>query len=131
MTENLLETIRATVQDFLAPEIRTHGVRLEALAHKIDETKETLVAKIEAVDRALQDTKETLSTRIEAVANSVEETKQTLRGHPHRRSPNTELGESDSPGNGPYQPQRLPPRAHSLARSACFPALEPAPAFPN
>lgn len=79
MTENLLETIRATVQDFLAPEIRTHGVRLEALDHKIDETKETLVAKIEAVDRALQDTKETLSTRIEAVANSVEETKQTLR----------------------------------------------------
>jgi hypothetical protein len=45
MTENLLESIRATVQDFLAPEIRTHSVRLEALDHKIDETKETLIAK--------------------------------------------------------------------------------------
>jgi predicted nucleic acid-binding Zn-ribbon protein len=61
VTDNLLETIPATVQDFLAPEIRTHTVRLEALDHKIDETKETLIAKIDAV------------------ANSVEETKQTLR----------------------------------------------------
>lgn len=68
MTENLIESIRATVQDFLAPEIRTHTVRLEALDHKIDETKETLTARIDAV-----------AGRVESVAGSVEEAKQTLR----------------------------------------------------
>ena len=31
MSENVLETIDATVQDFLAPELKTHGVRLSNL----------------------------------------------------------------------------------------------------
>lgn len=67
MTDNLLETIRATVQDFLAPEIRTHSVRLEALDHKIDESKETLIAKIEAVANSVQESKQTLRADIRTV----------------------------------------------------------------
>ena len=64
MSENVLETIRATVQDFLAPEIRTHGVRLDnidrriddmrsSLEHRIDDSKETLSAEMRALDARL------------------------------------------------------------------------------
>ncbi|MBT9332730.1 hypothetical protein [Paracidobacterium acidisoli] len=90
MTENLLETIRATVQDILAPEIRTHSVRLDAIEHRIEDTKETLRAEIRAVDAKLsgdiravdakvEDTKETLRAEIRAVDAKVEDTKETLR----------------------------------------------------
>jgi division protein CdvB (Snf7/Vps24/ESCRT-III family) len=64
MSENVLETIRATVQDFLAPEIKTHGVRLDnierridemrsSLEHRIDDSKETLRAEMRALDARL------------------------------------------------------------------------------
>jgi hypothetical protein len=64
MSENVLETTRATVQDFLAPEIRTHGVRLDnidrriddmrsRLEHRIDDFKETLRAEMRALDARL------------------------------------------------------------------------------
>jgi len=64
VSENVLETIRATVQDFLAPEIRTHGVRLDnidrrlddmrsSLEHRIDDSKETLRAEMRALDARL------------------------------------------------------------------------------
>jgi len=64
MSENVLETIRATVQDFLAPEIRTHGIRLDnidrrldemrgSLEHRIDDSKETLRAEMRALDARL------------------------------------------------------------------------------
>jgi len=64
VSENVLETIRATVQDFLAPEMRTHGVRLDnidrrlddmrsGLEHRIDDSKETLRAEMRALDARL------------------------------------------------------------------------------
>jgi hypothetical protein len=64
VSENVLETIRATVQDFLSPEIRTHGIRLDnidrrldemrgSLEHRIDDSKETLRAEMRALDARL------------------------------------------------------------------------------
>ena len=86
MTENLLESIRATVQDFLAPEIRTHSVRLEALDHKIDETKETLIAKIDSVDRALEETKQTLRADIRTVEVRIQSLEDLIRQLGHQIS---------------------------------------------
>lgn len=64
MAENVLETVRATVQDFIAPELRTHGVRLDnidrrldelrsSVEHRIDDAKETLRAEMHALDARL------------------------------------------------------------------------------
>jgi hypothetical protein len=64
MSENVLETIRATVQDFLAPEIRTHGIRLDnidrridemrsSLEHRTDDSMESLRAEVRALDARL------------------------------------------------------------------------------
>jgi hypothetical protein len=61
MSDNVLETIRATVQDFLAPELKTHGVRLEglekrqddmrhSLEQRIDDSKDLLRAEMRALD---------------------------------------------------------------------------------
>jgi flagellar capping protein FliD len=78
MSENVLETIRATVQDFLAPEIRTHGIRLDnidrridemrsSLEHRIDDSKETLRAEMRALDARFN----TLDSRFNSLENLV------------------------------------------------------------
>ena len=59
MSENVLETVRATVQDFLAPEMRTHGVRLYNIDRRIDETRSSLEHRID-------DAKETLRAEMRA-----------------------------------------------------------------
>ena len=60
MSDNVLETVRATVQDFLAPEIRTHTVRLDSIEKRLDDTKHSLEQRID-------DTKETLRAEMRAL----------------------------------------------------------------
>ena len=71
MSENVLETVRATVQDFLAPEMRTHGVKLENLDKRLDDTKHSLEQRIDDTRRSLEqrsdDTKEILRAEMRAV----------------------------------------------------------------
>ncbi len=47
MSEDVLESVRAPVQDFLAPELKTHRVRLEGLERRMDDTRHSLGQKIE------------------------------------------------------------------------------------
>ncbi len=76
MSENVLETVRATVQDFLAPEMRTHGVRLDGLEQRLSDTRHSLEQRID-------DTKSSLEHRIDDTKSSlehrIEDTKDTLR----------------------------------------------------
>jgi len=64
MSDNVLESIRTTVQDILAPEIKTHGARLDgidrrmddmkqSLEHRIDDTKDILRAEMRAMEARL------------------------------------------------------------------------------
>ena len=76
MSENVLETVRATVQDFLAPEIRTHGVKLDSLDKRLEDTKKSLEQRID-------DTRKNLELRIEdsksSLQHQITDTKETLR----------------------------------------------------
>ena len=87
MSENVLETVRATVQDFLAPEIRTHGVKLDSLDKRLEDTKKSLEQRIEDSRSSLQlqitDTKSSLQHQIADTKDSLQhqiiDTKETLR----------------------------------------------------
>jgi hypothetical protein len=54
MSDNVLESVRATVQDFLAPELKTHGVKLENLERRLDDTKEVLRAEIQTLEAKME-----------------------------------------------------------------------------
>lgn len=58
MSDNVLETVRATVQDLIAPELKTHGVRLDHIERRIDETKHSL-------EQRNDDTRKSLEHRID------------------------------------------------------------------
>ena len=73
MSENVLETVRATVQDFLAPELRTHGVRLESLDKRVDEVNKNLEHRIE-------DWKETLRAEMRALDARMSTLESLIRG---------------------------------------------------
>ena len=60
MSDNVLETVRATVQDFLAPEIRTHTIRLDSIEKRLDDARHSLEQRID-------DTKETLRAEMRAL----------------------------------------------------------------
>ncbi len=60
VSENVLETVRSTVQDFLAPELKTHGVRLENLERRLDDARHSLEQKID-------DTKDVLRAEIKTL----------------------------------------------------------------
>jgi hypothetical protein len=60
VSENALETVRATVQDFIAPELKTHGVRLEGLERRVDDARHSLEQRID-------DTKDVLRAEIKAL----------------------------------------------------------------
>jgi DNA anti-recombination protein RmuC len=83
MSENVLETIRATVQDFLAPELRTHGVRLDNIERRLDDTRHSLEQRMDDLKSSLEhrilDSKETLraemrvlEARMDARLDSIE-----------------------------------------------------------
>ena len=76
MSDNVLETVRATVQDFLAPEIRTHGVKLDTLEKRLEDTKHSLEQRVE-------DCNKNLGMRIEdsksSLQHQINDTKETLR----------------------------------------------------
>jgi hypothetical protein len=65
VSENVLETVRVTVQDFLAPEIRTHGIRLDNIDRRLDELRI-------GIDRRFDETRSSLEHRID-------DPKETLR----------------------------------------------------
>lgn len=76
VSDNVLETVRATVQDFLAPEIRTHGVKLDSLDRRLEDTKKSLEQRIEDSKSSLQhqitDTKETLRAEMRTLQSRFE-----------------------------------------------------------
>ncbi len=59
MSDNVLESIRTTVQDILAPEIKTHGTRLDGIDRRLDDLKQSL-------ERRVDDSKELLRAEIRA-----------------------------------------------------------------
>ena len=71
MSDNVLETVRATVQDFLAPEIRTHGVRLDNIDRRLDDMKKSLEQRSDDLKSSLEhrilDSKETLRAEMQAL----------------------------------------------------------------
>ncbi len=64
------------MQDFLAPEIRTHGVKLDSLHKRLEDTKKSLEQRIEDSKSSLQhqitDTKETLRAEMRKLQSRFE-----------------------------------------------------------
>ncbi len=65
MSDNVLETVRATVQDFLAPELKTHGVRLEGLEKRLDDTRHSLEQRIDDSKDVLRAEIKTLEAKMD------------------------------------------------------------------
>lgn len=65
MSDNMLETIRETVQDFIAPELKTHGVRLENLERRLDDARHSL-------EQRSDDLKSSLERRVDDLKGSLE-----------------------------------------------------------
>jgi len=61
----MLETIRETVQDFIAPELKTHGVRLENLERRLDDARHSL-------EQRSDDLKSSLERRVDDLKGSLE-----------------------------------------------------------
>ena len=84
LSENVLETIRATVQDFLAPEMRTHGVRLDNIERRIDETRHGLEQRAESLRSSLEhridDSKETLRAEMHVLDARLTSIENLIRG---------------------------------------------------
>jgi chromosome segregation ATPase len=72
MSENVLETVRATVQDFLAPELKTHGVRLEGLERRLDDTRHSLEQKIDDTKDVLRAEIKTLEAKMDGRFNALD-----------------------------------------------------------
>jgi hypothetical protein len=83
MSENVLETIRATVQDFIAPELKTHGVRLtnleqrlgdarHSLEQRIDDSKELLRAEIRASESKMESRFAAVDARLSGIESSIQ-----------------------------------------------------------
>jgi chromosome segregation ATPase len=72
MSENVLETVRATVQDFLAPELKTHGVRLEGLERRLDDTRHSLEQKIDDTKDVLRAEIKTLEAKMDGRFNAID-----------------------------------------------------------
>lgn len=87
MSDNVLETVRATVQDFLAPELRTHGVRLDNIERRLEDTKHSLEQRLEdtkkSLEQRIEESKKNLEVRIEdgksSLQHQINDTKETLR----------------------------------------------------
>ncbi len=78
MSENILETIRSTVQDFLAPELKTQGVRLDGIEKRLDDSRHSLEQRIDdskdllrAEMRALDARMNTLESLIRSLTQQV------------------------------------------------------------
>jgi len=71
VSENVLETVRATVQDFIAPELKTHGVRLENLERRLDDTRHSLEQRSDdlkgSLERRVDDSRDVLRAEIHAL----------------------------------------------------------------
>jgi hypothetical protein len=65
VSDNVPETIRATVQDFLAPEMRTHGVRLDNLERRLDDTRQSREHRIEESKETIRAEMRALEARLE------------------------------------------------------------------
>jgi hypothetical protein len=114
VSENVLETIRATVQDFLAPEIKTHGIRLDnidrrldemrigidrrfdetrsSLEHRIDDSKETLRAEMRALDARF----DALDARFDAIDARFNSLENLVRSFMQQVSVETSLREREA-----------------------------------
>jgi flagellar capping protein FliD len=78
VSENILETIRSTVQDFLAPELKTQGVRLDGIEKRLDDSRHSLEQRIDdskdllrAEMRALDARMNTLESLIRSLTQQV------------------------------------------------------------
>jgi chromosome segregation ATPase len=64
----MLETIRETVQDLIAPELKTHGVRLENLERRLDDARHSLEQRSDdlksGLEHRIEDAKEVLRAEI-------------------------------------------------------------------
>ena len=73
MSDNVLKTIRAKVQDFLAPELKTQGVRLDSIERRLDDAKHGLEQRID-------DSKDLLRAEIRASESKLEARLATIDG---------------------------------------------------
>jgi uncharacterized protein YjbJ (UPF0337 family) len=76
VSENVLETIRATVQDLLAPEMRTHGVRLDNIEKRIDDSRSSLEQRIGDLRGSTEHRSDDLKSSLE---HRIDDAKDTLR----------------------------------------------------
>ena len=76
MSENVLETIRATVQDFIAPELKTHGVRLTNLEQRLGDARHSLEQRADdlksSLEHRIDDSKDLLRAEIRATEAKLE-----------------------------------------------------------
>ena len=94
MSDDVLETVRATVQDLIAPELKTHGVRLDHIERRIDDMKHSLEQRIDDlkhnieqrlddtknhIEQRLDDAKKSFEIRLDGLQYQITETKETLR----------------------------------------------------
>jgi hypothetical protein len=80
MSEDVLESVRAPVQDFLAPELKTHGVRLEGLERRLDDTRHSLEQKIHDSKDFLRAKIKTLEAKMDGPFGAIDARFATLEG---------------------------------------------------
>lgn len=80
VSDNLSETIRATVQDFLAPELKTHGVLLENIEKRLDDARHSLEQRSDDTKDVLRAEIRTLEAKMDRRFSAMDSRFATLEG---------------------------------------------------
>jgi chromosome segregation ATPase len=64
--------MRATVQDFLAPELKTHGVKLDNLERRLDDTRHSLEQRIDDTKDVFRAEIHTLEAKMDGRFNALD-----------------------------------------------------------